>query len=166
MYRENEGVRRRLLAHYRNIYGKAALPIDHFSHNEIPYKIEFLQDIDSAEFLVNLYPIVNFFYLYISSRRLILKRYDSEMSIFYADLRSVYLEFPYKKETSPHYLNLITNNGDLVMVEFMDLVSLTAARNEIYKVADTVILNWKGKAFRVGDVVLSDLHVVKLPLKA
>lgn len=161
-FRDLESAKKRLLAYYKTIYGEAIFPIFNISPERENVELKALS-LESMEFLINVYPIKHCFALYLSSRKLILRSNKTEILIKYENIIAVYLEFPFKREQESHYLNLLTDDGNLILIDFLDVTSLVEARNEIYRVINTVILNWKGSTFKVGDIPLSTFDVIKLP---
>ena len=114
------------------------------------------------EFLINKYSLILSFELYVTSRRLIFKREETIYSVDYENVMGVFLKFPFKKEQPPHELNLIANGNILYVVSFLDLPGLVEARNEIYRVINAIIVDWRGRDFKVNDS-LEGCQVVNLP---
>ena len=161
--REINKAKNRLLAHYHKVYGKDIFPIEENATAESIQSMIKELGIADDEFLINEYIISYSFSLLITSARLIFKKDSILLSIRHTNVVAVYLDFPFKKETPPHNLNLIAEDK-LYEIEFIDVPSLVNARNEIYRVIDTVILNWSGKHFNINTINLSNFSLIRLPI--
>lgn len=161
-FREHHQAKNRLLAHYKNASGTDLFPIQtSLSIKEIDLLIKEL-DLQDDEFLITEYPLIQSFRLLLTSRRLILKRDNALFDIKHEDTTSVFLKFPFKKEEPPHELSLITKENILYVINFLELTDLVEARNEIYRVINTVIIDWRGEDFDANKTGV-EYKVVDLP---
>lgn len=161
-FREKNQVKRRLLAHYKNALGIESFPIQLSASSAEIDSLARSLNIGDDEFLINKYSLILSFELYITSRRLVFKREENLYSVDYENLMGVFLKFPFKKEDPPHELNLISDGNVLYVVSFLNLSGLVEARNEIYRVINATIVDWRGRDFKVNDE-LRECQVVNLP---
>lgn len=143
LYRSESLVKNRLLAYYRKHIGNDMFPIQNVSDEDKQI------DIASDEFLINMYKIHQYSKLFITSRRLRLKNETNEFVIEYSNITAVFLFKTYKLSKGLHELQILTNQQQLFIIEFLDMQSLVDARNEIYRVINTALIDWTGAIFKI-----------------
>lgn len=159
-FRETYKARDRLLAHYRKLLGIDIFPIEKSDANV--EELVKIVHIEGDEFLITQYSITHSFKLLVTSKRLVFYREAIVFSIRHEQINAVYLEFPYKKPEPPHKLNLVVDTK-IYIIQFQDVHSLVEARNEIYRIIDTLILNWNGAKFNANKADKGNFEVINLP---
>jgi hypothetical protein len=150
MFREDDQIKKRLSAYFENeIVGES---------NKSKVSNLFV----GREFLIKKYDVSDFIKLYATSRKLILDVAGSFFEINYDIISGIYCDVPFKGDTDPHVLNIVTSGRLFLKVYFNSTVSLMDARNEIYKIINTVMVDWKGSQFRVDSIQDRQFDVVEI----
>jgi hypothetical protein len=144
-----DSAKKRLLAYYKRAYNNDAFPIDKFlATNEKEFIYRQLL-VDTKEYLINGYLLKGDLYLLISSRKLIFINEKNNFNIPLEKVQAVFLRFPFKQNGQPHKLDILIEGDINISIEFLDINSLTQARNELYRIINAIIINWRGSKAQV-----------------
>lgn len=151
MFREDDQIRKRLSTYFeREITGDSN--VSDGSHLFV-----------GTEFLISKYDVTDSIKILATSRKLILSDGSSFFTINYNIITGIYCEVPFKSDNNFHILNIITIDGFFLKVSFNSVTPLVQARNEIFKIINTVIKNWQGANFKIDDLQNKQLKIVNIP---
>ena len=152
MYREDDQIKKRLSAYFeREIIGDS-------SGSNVSILLV------GTEFIISKYKVNDSIELFATSRKLVLSNGSAFFTIEYNIINGLYCDVPFKGDGSPHVLNIVTTDKRLVKVSFDDVTHLLDARNEIYKVINTVIIDWqKIKLKGVETIQNIQFNIINIP---
>lgn len=152
MFREDDQIRKRLSAYFeRDIIGD--LSVSNVSSLLV-----------GTEFIISKYKVNDSVELFATSRKLVLSNGSAFFTMNYNIIKGLYCDVPFKGDGNPHVLNIVTSDKRLVKVSFDDVTSLLNARNEIYKVINTVIIDWQKIKFTGVEAIQKiQFHIINVP---
>jgi hypothetical protein len=161
MFVDKKSSEQRLLAYYRNLYGIENFPAKIKIADYGEY--EKILNLMNEEYLINIFHLTSDMDLIVSSQRLLFKSTKIVWEINYEKVIAVFIKFPYKNTDSHKTLTVLSNDAKAYFIGFKDLKTLTDARNEIYRVINTVLRNWSGNKFIVKDFDMSNFEEIAIP---
>lgn len=151
MFRDDDQIKKRLSAYFEKEIEDDS-KISEVSHSFI-----------ENEFLISKYDVADSIELFATSRKLILTDSKAFYVVHYYKIIGIYCDVPFKGYKDLHILNIITSDDCILKVSFSNVESLVNARNEIYKIINTVIVAWQGSNFRIEDLKNKKLDIVSIP---